>query len=71
MRHVRRSCGAISYSDSGGRGKSHLLECKGIYGAQWHQIIDLNLDECFELLQSFAREHPAVWSEDIGEPPGE
>jgi len=31
------------------------------------KTIDLNLEECFELMQQFAREHPQIWSEDIGD----
>jgi cytosine/creatinine deaminase len=30
------------------------------------QVIDLDLDECYELLQEFARKHPDIWNEDIG-----
>lgn len=30
------------------------------------EVVDLNLDECFLLLQEFARKHPDVWNEDIG-----
>jgi len=30
------------------------------------EVVDLDLDECFELLQRFARENPRVWDEDIG-----
>ena len=30
------------------------------------EVVDLNLDECYELLQKFARLHPKVWDEDIG-----
>lgn len=31
------------------------------------KIFDLDMDECFDMLQKFAREHPAIWAEDIGE----
>jgi creatinine deaminase len=31
------------------------------------KTIDLNLEECYELMQQFAREHPQIWNEDIGE----
>ncbi len=31
------------------------------------EIVDLDSDECAELLQSFIAEHPEVWDEDIGE----
>ena len=30
-------------------------------------IVDLDSDECAELLQGFIAEHPEVWDEDIGE----
>lgn len=30
------------------------------------KVVDLNLDECFELLQQFANERPSLWNEDIG-----
>ncbi len=29
-------------------------------------VTDLNLDECYELLQKFARLHLKIWNEDIG-----
>lgn len=29
-------------------------------------VIDLDLDECYELLKQFAEEHPSLWAEDIG-----
>jgi creatinine deaminase len=31
------------------------------------QVIDLDSDECAELLQSFIAAHPEIWDEDIGE----
>jgi cytosine/creatinine deaminase len=41
-------------------------------GADWlreHgvEVIDLDSDECFELLQGFITANPEVWNEDIGE----
>lgn len=30
------------------------------------QVVDLDLDECYELLQKFALQHPEIWNEDIG-----
>lgn len=30
-------------------------------------VVDLDSDECYELLQSFIAAHPDVWDEDIGE----
>jgi cytosine deaminase len=31
------------------------------------EVVDLDSDECVRLLGDFIAEHPAVWSEDIGE----
>jgi creatinine deaminase len=41
-------------------------------GAEWLReagvtVIDLDSDECVELLEGFIAEHPEVWNEDIGE----
>jgi cytosine/creatinine deaminase len=41
-------------------------------GADWLReagvnVIELDSDECYELLQGFIAEHPDVWDEDIGE----
>jgi cytosine/creatinine deaminase len=41
-------------------------------GADWLresgvEVVDLDSDECFELLQGFIAERPEVWDEDIGE----
>src|SRR3954451_12125904 len=41
-------------------GASWLREC-GV------EVIDLDSDECRELLESFIAAHPDVWDEDIGE----
>ncbi len=30
------------------------------------EVVDLDLDECYELLQDFARKFPRIWDEDIG-----
>jgi cytosine/creatinine deaminase len=30
------------------------------------EVIDLDLPECFEMMRTFIREHPALWNEDIG-----
>ena len=38
----------------------NLMENAGI------KVIDLNLDECFNLLQKFAKAKPSLWNEDIG-----
>jgi cytosine/creatinine deaminase len=31
------------------------------------QVIDLESEECFSMLQKYISEHPAVWNEDIGQ----
>src|SRR5262245_31887943 len=31
------------------------------------EVIDLNSEECIELLKGFIAEHPEIWNEDIGE----
>jgi len=41
-------------------------------GADWLRdngviVVDLDSDECHDLLQGFIAEHPEVWNEDIGE----
>ena len=30
-------------------------------------VVDLDLSECYEMMQKFAKEHPDLWNEDIGE----
>lgn len=37
-----------------------FMEANGV------EVVDLNLDECFHLLQEFAHRHPEIWNEDIG-----
>jgi len=37
-----------------------LMEANGI------EVVDLNLDECYEMLQVFVRANPQLWDEDIG-----
>jgi cytosine deaminase len=32
-------------------------------------VIDLDLDECYDMLKQFASEHPSLWNEDIGVEP--
>lgn len=41
-------------------------------GIEWlrsagFNVIDLDSDECVQLLQGFIRAHPEIWNEDIGE----
>lgn len=43
-------------------GGEDLLRARGV------EVVDLDSAECHELLQAFLREHPEIWSEDIGEP---
>lgn len=31
------------------------------------EVIDLDSDECVQLLRSFINAHPEIWNEDIGE----
>jgi cytosine deaminase len=31
------------------------------------EVIDLDAQECFDLMTEFIREHPEIWQEDIGE----
>jgi cytosine/creatinine deaminase len=31
------------------------------------KVIDMDSDECREMLEGFIREHPEIWNEDIGE----
>lgn len=42
-------------------GGEDLLRARGV------EVVCLDSDECYELLQGFIAEHPADWSEDIGE----
>ena len=49
-------------------GESRTFQC----GIDWLrenrvEVIDLDSDECFELLNGFISSHPEVWNEDIGE----
>jgi cytosine/creatinine deaminase len=30
------------------------------------EVINLDLDECVEMMETFIREHPTLWNEDIG-----
>lgn len=42
-----------------------LMEAAGI------KVLDLDLDECFQMLAEFAKERPSLWNEDIGLEPGD
>ncbi len=41
-------------------GAAKLMKSMGV------EVIDLNLEECKELMQSFVLKHPELWNEDIG-----
>jgi creatinine deaminase len=48
-------------------GENRTFKSSGDYmRSQGLEVIDLDLDECYDLLQEFARKHPDIWSEDIG-----
>jgi cytosine deaminase len=42
-------------------GGEDLLRSRGV------EVVDLDSDECVELLGGFIREHPELWNEDIGQ----
>lgn len=42
-------------------GAKALMESRGV------KIIDLNLDECKQLMKDFIQKNPELWNEDIGE----
>lgn len=42
-------------------GAKEFMESKGV------EVIDLNLEECKDLMRNFIKEKPALWNEDIGE----
>ena len=31
------------------------------------RVLDLNSEECVQMMEDFIREHPEIWHEDIGE----
>jgi creatinine deaminase len=41
-------------------GAREFMESHGI------EVIDLNIDECKQLMREFIRNYPLVWKEDIG-----
>ena len=45
-------------------GGEDLLRARGV------EIVNLDSDECFDLLRGFIAEHPEIWNEDIGEESG-
>jgi len=42
-------------------GAREFMESHGV------EVIDLNLDECKQLMSKFIQNHPQLWNEDIGE----
>ncbi len=42
------------------RGSREFLEAHGV------EVVDLQLDECREIMRAFVATHPELWSEDIG-----
>ena len=42
-------------------GGEDLLRARGV------EVVNLDSDECFDLIQGFIAEHPQIWNEDIGE----
>lgn len=42
-------------------GGEELLRSRGV------DVVNLDSDECYELLQGFVQDHPEIWNEDIGE----
>lgn len=42
-------------------GAREFMESHGV------EVIDLNLDECKQIMQDFIKTHPELWNEDIGE----
>jgi cytosine deaminase len=43
-----------------GRGSWDWLKSHGV------EVVDLDLDECWQLMQGFVGRHPALWAEDCG-----
>ncbi len=43
------------------KGSQDFMESRGV------EVINLQLPECIDMMQSFIREHPELWWEDIGE----
>lgn len=42
-------------------GPEEYLKSRGV------EVINLNNDECYELMQTFIQDNPDIWNEDIGE----
>lgn len=41
-------------------GAREFMESHGV------EVVDLDLPECIEMMETFIREHPQLWNEDIG-----
>jgi len=44
-----------------------FLGAEGILRANGVDVVNLDNDECYRLMQEFIAEHPEIWNEDIGE----
>ena len=42
------------------QGPEAYLQSRGV------ELVHLDDDECYRLMQDFIRDHPALWNEDIG-----
>jgi cytosine/creatinine deaminase len=42
-------------------GGEDYLRARGV------EVVNLDSEDCYELLQGFIAEHPDIWNEDIGE----
>jgi cytosine deaminase len=40
---------------------SDYMQSKGV------EVVDMNLDECYAMMQQFIKDNPKLWAEDIGE----
>ena len=40
--------------------------CEDWLRSQGMTVVNLDLDECYDLMQTFIQRHPEVWNEDIG-----
>ena len=43
-----------------------LTLCEDWLRSHGLEVVNLDLPECYELMQTFIRQHPEVWNEDIG-----
>ena len=59
-------CCSVWHKQSGGRRKSNLSGFDRFMKENGVEVIDLNLDECYDLLGEFTVKHPDIWKEDTG-----